>query len=196
MYQPFVNAPWIQVEPAQGYPVWRFRPDKSFAVLAGTGHPCDNTGTNCYFGLLNEDGALVCNSQQLLWATVAGDAERLNMPGGVGYCYDEHGKEIQYCLAVAMYGPGSSFSPQRGERGPHIASIVGNSDIVSGMGLRLNAHDQYALWFELQTSADDEPPLPPDTETIVGNLYRVKKANANRLVLVRELEPARTLEKE
>jgi len=189
-YKPFPDvAPWIEVEPAQGYPVWRFNPKKSFPVLAGTQHECDNVSANMHFGLLNEDGQLACNGQTLLLASTKEELARLPMTGGVGYCYDDTGHEVQYCLAVQMAG--ASFSPGpppgRNERGPLIASIVGNSDVVSGMGTRLNAHDQYAFWFDLVTSGDDEPTPEPPTENAIqkGMIFQVKRADAQSIRLRR-----------
>jgi hypothetical protein len=104
-------------------------------------------------------------------------------------------------------GAGSSFAPDRGERGPLTVFVEGlPSDEVSGMGLPLRRHAQYILTWRRVTAHVQEtptpapapppaptspvtPPPPPPTGMIRG---RISNASAGaRLVLK---SPARTLD--
>ena len=172
---------WIQIERATGFPCWRLT---DWAYYGPEDDTCNNGGVNCYFKTLDENGAFVL-SQKLVWST-AEEAAVLELNQPAGYCYDNQGHEVKYGLAVQMTAD-SSFSPGpppgRGESGPYSAQIVGNSDIVRGMGLPLRRHVQYTFTFQLQTEGDEpEPPTPETGEWII------KKQTPTRIVLVKRGE--------
>lgn len=57
-------------------------------------------------------------------------------------------------------GAGSSFAPDRGERGPLTVFVEGlPSDDVNGMGLPLRRHVQYILTWRQAVSAEPAPPV-------------------------------------
>lgn len=170
------NADWLTVTRATGFPRWEI---VAYEYIAPE-DDCNNDGVNAYLKAVNPDGTMRLDDT-VYWAT-PDDIASLKMTGGVGYCYDANGKEIPYGVAVNMTAD-SSFSPDRGERGPYTAYMGGNSDRISGMGLPLRRHVQYTVTWKM-VLAGEEPPPPADEKQYTD--WRIKRQEPTRIVLVRE----------
>lgn len=65
-------------------------------------------------------------------------------------------------------GGGSSFDPTKGQVGPYsifVSDGKSGTDIVHGLGLPLNRHVNYLIWFKYVPAGSKpvDPPKPPDT---------------------------------
>lgn len=167
---------WITITRATGLPCWRI---KEWAYV-GIGDECNNGGANAYLKALDAGGKFKAGDT-VYWATPdEAAAIKMRPEGSLGYCYDNQGKEIPYGQAVQMTGD-SSFSPDRGERGPYSAYMEGNSDRISGMGLPLKRHVQFTVVWQWVTAGEEpQPPLPPP-----GTAWVVESQTEERIVLVR-----------
>lgn len=151
---------------------------------------CNNQGHNVYLRALDTAGNYISGANVVVESLHTADQLILGPRGSLDYCFDAAGITY-YGAAFPMAGGGdSSFSTDRGEVGPYNAHMLGNSDALFGMGMPSNRHVQFILTFQRVEEDGEEPdppdpPDPPQEDSIVGNTYRVKRADAQRIVLVR-----------
>lgn len=159
------NAPWITVKRAMSYPQWHIV-DAEFRPVNDKENPSDGT-CNVYIAATRANGspALDAKAHQLN----GGDTLRF-------FKLDDAG----HVQADFVMSNDSNFHPELGESGPYSVRMDGNSDLISGMGLRWpNLHDGYWVSFVEVIQS----PLPIDPSQAAWFTLGVKVA-AHELCLI------------
>lgn len=148
---------------------------------------CNNMTPLMYFRALDTAGNFVSGVNVVVDTPTLSDQYVMRPRGELDYCFDPQG--ITYYGIAVELSPDSNFSTDRREVGPYVAYMLGNSDVLQGMGMPSKRHVNFiATWqrVEVGTEPPPDPDDPPPTDAIEeGMLFRVKRADAKRIVMVR-----------
>lgn len=137
----------------------------------------NNQGVNIYIKTLDKDGKYRAGVT-VFQGWPDGAANALTRPEGeLDFNGESFGAAFEM-TADSSFSPGPP--PGRGESGPYSGYVVGNSDVVQGMGLPLRRHVQFLLTFQWT----EEGPTPPPPSRRV---WMVTEQSKHKLVIEKVL---------
>lgn len=163
---------WLTVKESPTFPKWQLQR----LEYIDTTDPRNNGSTNAYLKALDKQG--VYQAGLKVWQAWPTDraSELTKKQGDLKFNNEDFG--------IAFFQSGdSSFDPNRGQSGPYVYYVDGNSDEVHGCGLPLRRHIQFLMVWQWV----DQTPPPPTGKWQITNAS-IPAQDETHIALVISLE--------